>query len=47
MCAEILREISFVDFRNAKSTVFAILGAVHLVDSGTFQLSKSAKIHNY
>ena len=29
---EILREINFEDSRSAKSTVFAILGAVHLVN---------------
>ena len=40
-----LREINFGDSRNAKTAVFAILGAVNFVTLVNFSLSKSAKKH--
>ena len=40
---EILREINFVDSRSAKTTIFAILGAVNFVHLGNFSLQKVQK----
>ena len=42
---QILREVNFGEFRSSKNANFDILGALNFV--GSFQPSKSAKIHKY
>ena len=41
--SEILREINFVDSRSAKTTIFAILGAVNFVHLVNFSLQNVPK----